>query len=58
MNSKKDICEISIIVLICRKLNSVGPVQQKIKLFSPYLKTELYVTNLNSIINYTFFLNN
>ena len=29
------ICEISIIILICQKLGSVGPVQQKIKLSSP-----------------------
>ena len=36
------ICEISIIIiLICQKLGSVGPVQQKIKLPSPY---ELYCT--------------
>ena len=49
VNSKKEmyICEIStIIVLICQKLGSVGPVQQKlsclclmgkIKVFQPYL---------------------
>ena len=41
INSKKKemfICEISIIIitLICQKLESVGPVQQKIKLPSPY----------------------
>ena len=31
INSKKEMffCEISIIILICRKLGSVGPVQQK-----------------------------
>ena len=28
-------CEISIIILICRKLELVGPVQQKIKLLLP-----------------------
>ena len=31
-------CEISIIILICQKLGLVGPVQQKIKLPSPYNK--------------------
>ena len=30
--------EISIIILVCRKLGSVGPVQQKIKLPSSYGK--------------------
>ena len=29
------ICEISIIILICQKLELVGPIQQKIKLPSP-----------------------
>ena len=29
-------CEISIIILICQKLGSVGPVQQRIKLSLPY----------------------
>ena len=29
------LCEISIIILICQKLESVRPVQQKIKLPSP-----------------------
>ena len=32
---KMFICEISIIILICLKLGSVGPEQQKIKLPSP-----------------------
>ena len=41
INSKEKemfICEISIIIiiLICQKLRLVGPVQQKIKLPSPY----------------------
>ena len=32
------ICEINIIIILtCRKLEWVGPVQQKIKLPSPYL---------------------
>ena len=31
------ICEINVIILTCRKLEWVGPVQQKIKLPSPYL---------------------
>ena len=31
------ICEINIIILICRKLVSVGPVKEKIKLHSPNL---------------------
>ena len=38
INNKKEmfICEISIIIIsICQKLRSVGPVQQKIKLPSP-----------------------
>ena len=30
------VCEISIIILICQKLGSVGPVQQKNKLLLPY----------------------
>ena len=35
--NKMFICEISsTIILICRKLESVGPVQPKIKLSSPY----------------------
>ena len=41
VNSKKKemfICEISIIVLTCQKLGLAGPVQQKIKLPSPYLR--------------------
>ena len=29
------VCEISIVILICQKLESVGFVQQKIKLISP-----------------------
>ena len=38
------ICEISIIIiLICQKLGSVGPVQQKIKCSSP--NTEAHNTN-------------
>ena len=60
-NSKKNICEISIIIiLICRKLRSVWPVQQEIKLPLPYLKTGLNVTNLNldSTMTYTYFLKN
>ena len=41
VNSKKKelfTCEISIIILICKKLGLFGPVQQKIKLPSPYIK--------------------
>ena len=34
-SKKKNICEISIIILICQKIGSVGPVQQKIKLPLP-----------------------
>ena len=36
-SKRKNICEISIIIiiLICQKLESVGPAQQKIKLPSP-----------------------
>ena len=41
---KMFICEISIIIiLICQKLGSVGPVQQKIKCSSP--NTEAHNTN-------------
>ena len=35
-SKKKNMCEISIIILFCKKLESVEPVQQKIKLPSPY----------------------
>ena len=34
-NKGKFVCEISIIILICQKLESVGPAQQKIKLLLP-----------------------
>ena len=36
------IYEISIIILICQKLVSVGPVKQKIQLPSPYSKFEFF----------------
>ena len=36
-------CEISIIILIWRKLGLIGPVQQKMKLSLPYIKgTDFY----------------
>ena len=35
-SKKKNICEISIIILICQKLESVGPIQPKIKLPLPW----------------------
>ena len=37
----REISIIIIIILVYRKLGSVGPVQQKIKLSSPYLGLEL-----------------
>ena len=41
---KTFICEISIIIiLICQKLGSVVPVQQKIKLPSPYMLLVAYM---------------
>ena len=43
-------CEISvIIILICQKLGSVGPVQQKIKLPSPYI-CSYYWTNSEQLL--------
>ena len=38
------VCEISIVILICQKLESVGFVQQKIKLISPSVfKHNVYI---------------
>ena len=56
------ICEISIIILICLKLGSVGPEQQKIKLSSPnnfpIEQSESKVGHKQLVFSYGLFCNN